>query len=104
MDIFDKLVDFKKDLLEAQLKVVNRYQRKDPERKQKMKRTSKLDTVEDILSAAGEPLHISRIIEIAGEDHDVALERDSIVSALTKKIKAGNRFAKTAPNTFSLKN
>jgi hypothetical protein len=31
------------------------------------------------------------------------LERDSIVSALIKKIKAGTRFIKVAPNTFALK-
>ncbi len=104
MDTFNKLLEFKKDLLKAQLEVINRYQRKDPDQKQKTRRTSKLDTVEDILAAVGKPLHVSRIIEIACEDHGITLERDSIVSALTKKIKSGDRFAKTAPNTFSLKN
>ena len=31
------------------------------------------------------------------------LKRDSIVSILIKKVKAGQRFIRTAPNTFALK-
>jgi hypothetical protein len=31
------------------------------------------------------------------------LERDSIVSIIIKKINAGQRFVRTAPNTFALK-
>jgi hypothetical protein len=33
----------------------------------------------------------------------VQLQRDSIVSILIKKIKAGQKFVRTAPNTFALK-
>jgi len=32
------------------------------------------------------------------------MERDSIVSALVKKVKAGRQFVRVAPNTFALKN
>ena len=36
--------------------------------------------------------------------YNVNLERDSIVSALIKKIHAGKTFIRVAPNTFALKN
>jgi hypothetical protein len=48
-------------------------------------------------------VHISKIIEIAKNDYNVTLERDSIVSALIKKIQAGVKFIRVAPNTFALK-
>ena len=104
MDTFDKLIEFQKELLQSQLKVVRRYQQQIPQFKKHSKRTSQLDTVEEILTSADQPLHISKIIEIAKSDFNVILQRDSIVSALLKKIQAGERFVRIAPNTFALKN
>jgi hypothetical protein len=103
MDTFDKFLEFYRDLLQSQLKVVYRYQRQDPLLKKKLKRTSNLDIVEDILASSNQPLHISKIIQIAKNDYNLTLERDSIVSAIIKKIRAGLRFERTAPNTFTLK-
>jgi hypothetical protein len=40
---------------------------------------------------------------MAKKDYDVQLDRDSIVSAILKKVKAGKTFIRTAPNTFALK-
>jgi len=51
-----------------------------------------------------QPLHISEIIRIAQQEYQTEMERDSIVSALVKKVKAGRRFVRVAPNTFALKN
>jgi len=104
MDTFDKMIEFQGELLQSQLKVVYRYQRQSPDLKKKEKRTSKLDIVEDILVSSKHPLHISKIIENAKHHCHVTLERDSIVSALIKKIKAGSRFVRVAPNTFGLQN
>ena len=104
MDTFDKLIEFQKELLQSQLKVVRRYQQQIPQFKKHSKRTSQLDTVEEILTSADQPLHISKIIEIAKSDFNVILQRDSTVSALLKKIQAGERFVRIAPNTFALKN
>ena len=103
MDTFDKFLQFYKELLQSQLKVVYRYQRQDPQLKKKLKRTSNLDVVEDILASANQPLHISKIIQIAKNDYNLTLERDSIVSAIIKKIRSGVRFERIAPNTFTLK-
>ncbi len=103
MDTFDKLLEFQKELLQSQLKVVYRYQKQSPQFKKQPKRTSKLEIVENILASSDQPLHVSKIIQIAKHDYNVILERDSIVSALVKKIKAGVRFVRVAPNTFAIK-
>ena len=97
-------IELQRELLQAQLRVVYRYQRKTLPDRQKLKRTSNLTIVEDILQNSDQPLHISKIIQIAQKDYNVNLERDSIVSALIKKINAGKMFVRVAPNTFALKN
>lgn len=103
MDTFDKLLQLQGELLKSQLKIIYRYQRQIPIGEKKIIRASQLDLIEDILASSNKPLHISNIIDIAQSDYNVTLERDSIVSALIKKIKAGKRFVKVAPNTFALK-
>ena len=103
MTDIDNYLEIKRELLQAQLRVVYRYQRKAVLPGQKLKRTSNLTIVEDILQNSDQPLHISKIIQIAQKDYNVNLERDSIVSALIKKINAGKLFVRVAPNTFALK-
>ena len=100
----DNYLEIKRELLQAQLRIVYRHQRKTVPHGQKVKRTSNLTIVEDILQNSDQPLHISKIIQIAQKDYNVNLERDSIVSALIKKINAGKMFVRVAPNTFALKN
>lgn len=103
MDTFDKIIGLKRELLQAQLKVIHDYQQKSSKQLKKAKRTSKLDIVEDLLLVSEEPLHISKIISLARDEYGVTLERDSVVSALTKKIRAGDRFVRVSPNTFTVK-
>lgn len=100
----DDYLEIKKEMLQAQLKVIFQHQRKMPPQLGKYKRTSNLSIVEDILKNTGTPLHISAIIEIAKNEFNADLERDSIVSALIKKINSGQTFIRTAPNTFAIKN
>lgn len=90
--------------LEAQLRAVRKLQGSDrPTGKQKSpKSTSQVDLVFDILSSAGQPLHISAIIERVRKRHNVTLDRESIVSALTKKVQRGDRFTRPDPNVFGL--
>lgn len=104
MTDIDNYIEIKRELLQAQLRVIYRYQRKTVPNGQKLKRTSNLTIVEDILQNSNQPLHISKIIQIAQKDYNVNLGRDSIVSALIKKINAGKLFVRVAPNTFALKN
>jgi hypothetical protein len=90
--------------LEAQLRAVRRLQGSGrPAGGLKTKESkSQVDLVFDILNTAGQPLHISEIIERVRERHNVPLERESIVSALTKKVQRGDRFTRPNPNVFGL--
>ncbi len=90
--------------LEAQLRAVRRLQgseRRAGGAKGKESR-SQVDLVFDILNTAGQPLHISEIIERVRKRHNVLLDRESIVSALTKKMQRGDRFTRPDPNVFGL--
>ena len=65
-------------------------------------RKSNTKIVADILREAGHPLHIDEIIRIAGESRGVELHRESIVSALSKKLLEGKVFRRTGRNEFAL--
>jgi len=101
MDQFEAYLQYQKEITESKLKIINRFQ-KGVQPKPK-KRTSNIEIVENILRIAGRPLHVSEIIQLAERDFQVTLDRDSIVSAILKKINAGKSFIRTAPNTFALK-
>ena len=91
-------------LLKSQLKIIRQVLKEgepSPLRPRKKGR-SQMSIVFDVLSAARVPLHISEIISRAKEMFNVDLDRDSIVSALTKKVKRGQIFKRIAPNTFAL--
>jgi hypothetical protein len=101
MDQFEPYLQYQKELTETKLKIINRFQKgilAKPD-----KRTSKIQIARNILHIAGRPLHVSEIIRLAQRDFQVALDRDSIVSAILKKVNAGKSFIRTAPNTFALK-
>ena len=100
MDNFNLYLQYQKEVTEAKLNTINRFLKGTENKPQK--RTSKVDIVENVLKIAGRPLHVSEIIEIAKRDFQTDIERDSIVSILIKKIKAGQKFTRTAPNTFAL--
>ena len=96
------------DLLKAQLGVIRNYLRSaDPgehERKSSQpKSLSHISIITDVLSDEGTPLHVSEIIRLVSVRHGIALDRESVVSALTKKVKKGVTFIRTGPNTFGLK-
>ena len=101
MEQFDLYLQYQKDVAEAKLKVIERLQQ--GEQAKSKKRTSKIDIVHHVLKQAGRPLHVSEIIEMARKDFQIQLDRDSIVSGIIKKVKAGKTFIRTAPNTFGLK-
>jgi hypothetical protein len=56
--------------------------------------------VYDILRSAGRAMHISEIMAQVAHRHHASLDRESIVSALSKRVARRDRFARTAPNTF----
>ena len=101
MDQFELYLQFQKELAESKLKIIEQFQ-KGGQAKLK-KRTSKIEIARNVLNDAGKPLHVTEIVQLAKQLYDVQLDRDSIVSAILKKVKAGKTFIRTAPNTFALK-
>lgn len=100
MDQFEAYIHYQKEVAESKLKIINRFQKGV---KPKLKSTSKIEIAKNVLNIAGRPLHVSEIIQLAKRDFEVDLDRDSIVSAILKKVKAGKSFVRTSPNTFTLK-
>jgi predicted transcriptional regulator len=89
----------------AQLRAV-RALRRAQERKPSAaepERKSNMEIVIDILTAAKGPLHVTDILQRAQKDYRRQLSRESLVSALTKKVLDQNTFTRTAPNTFDLR-
>lgn len=97
-------LDFHEAMIRAQLNVIRQFRKEAgfTEIEQPEKRMSQMDMVYDILKAAQQPLHVNDIISKAKSIFDVDLDRESIVSALAKRVKRQDRFMKTGPNTFAL--
>jgi hypothetical protein len=92
------------ELLKAQLGVIRGYLRsEEPGRQRTPQRKSQMGIITDILSSAGAPLHVVEIMREVKEQYGVNLDRESVVSALTKKVKKGVAFIRTGPNTFGIK-
>lgn len=103
MDEFNKHLDFIEELAKSTLGVVSRFRNGMPAKSSRSKRTYKFKYVESILHKAERPLHINEIIEIAKREYKVNIDRDSLSSAISKKVRAGSGIVRTAPNTFALK-
>lgn len=92
-------------VLDAQLRAVRRLRlpptgTREPRPK---KSRSQVDLALDILKKARAPLHISEILARIQTQFGVTIDRESLVSSLTKKVARGDRFLRPAKNTFSLK-
>jgi len=104
MDEMELFFRYEREVSEFKLQLIRRLARpSEPGETLEQKRTSNIQIVEHVLTAAGRPLHVSEIIAAAEKDFGVSLERDSVSSALGKQIRKGNRFIRTAPNTFGLR-
>jgi hypothetical protein len=97
-------LSFYESLFLAQLRAVR--QLKSPKRKKAKggveKSMSNMDMAIDILRRAQRPLHISEIIAQVKAKHGVELDRESVVSALVKKVHRRQGLSRTAPNTFQI--
>ena len=97
-------LSFCESLFLAQLRAVR--QLKSPKaKKQKRiedKSMSNMDMAIDILRRAQRPLHISEIIAQVKTRHGVTLDRESLVSALVKKVHRRQGLSRSAPDTFEI--
>ncbi len=91
--------------LDAQLRAVRRLRKGEtPGAKEPRKsRLSQVDMAYDILKKARTPLHVSELLSRIQSVFGVRVDRESLVSSLTKKVARGDRFVRTEPNTFSVR-
>ena len=91
--------------LEAQLRAVRRLRQGAPAATEPRRRKSlsQVDMAYDILKSARSPLHISAILERIRAQFDVTIDRESLVSSLTKKVAREDRFLRPEKNTFALR-
>lgn len=98
----DGLLELYESLLSAQLRTIRQF--KTPKPKRPKRETaggmSKIDMALDILHQARKPLHISEILAQVKAKYKVNLDRESLVSALVKKVHRNQGLIRTAPNTF----
>jgi DNA-directed RNA polymerase delta subunit. len=90
--------------LEAQLRAMRRLKAGEQTVKQKSPRNSmsQVDMAYDILKKAGTPLHVSEIIAGIEKVHGRQVDRESLASALIKKVQRRNRFVRSDKNVFGL--
>src|SRR5436305_7111464 len=90
--------------LEAQLRAVRRLRQGEPAapKPRQRKGLSQVDMAFDILRKARSPLHVSQILERIQAHFGVTVDRESLVSSLTKKVARGDRFLRPEKNTFTV--
>jgi hypothetical protein len=88
----------------AQLRTIRQLKSPKPKRAKGRERKgmSNMDITIDILRRSQGPLHISEIIAQGKTKYDVTLDRESLVSALVKKVHRRQGVSRTAPNTFQI--
>jgi hypothetical protein len=91
--------------LEAQLRAVRRLRHGEgaPATPRRRKGLSQVDMAFDILKKARGPLHVSEILNRIQIQFGQTIDRESLVSSLTKKVARGDRFLRPEKNTFALR-
>lgn len=102
-EIRDIILESMVESLEAQVRALKKLRGSSETEKPPEKSMSQVSIVLNILEKAGRPLHVSEIIAEADKVFGVKLERESLVSALSKKVMKKDRFIRTGKNTFALK-
>ncbi len=97
-------LSFYESLFSSQLRTVRQLKSPKPKKPKgtRDKGMSNMYMAMDILRRAQQPLHVSEIIAQVKTRHGVALDRESLVSALVKKVHRRQGLIRTAPNTFEV--
>jgi len=101
----DVVLEAVETCLDAQLRAVRRLRKTPPGPTEPPppRRMSQVDMALDILGKARKPLHVTELLTRIEKAFGQAVDRESLVSALTKKVLRGDRFVRTDKNTFGLK-
>ena len=97
-------LSFYESLFLAQLRTVRQLKSPKPKKPKgtEGKGMSNMYMATDILRRAQRPLHISEIISQVKTKYGVTLDRESLVSALVKKVHRRQGLSRSAPNTFEI--
>ncbi len=97
-------LSFYESLFLAQLRTIRQFKSPKPRKAKRVegKSMSNIDMSIDILRRGQRPLHISEIIAQVKTKYGVTLDRESLVSALVKKVHRRQGLSRTAPNTFEI--
>ncbi len=105
----DDLLAIAEMLLKAQLKAIEELRQNggvdalaSPKATAGSKRRSQTDLAYDVLVRAGEPLHILEIVKRIESDFGLPVSRDSLISAVLKKVARRQQFVKTGKNMYGL--
>jgi hypothetical protein len=103
-DLKDLILGTFEASLEAQLRAIRRLRQGEPSTPQpRTKGLSQVDMAFDILRKARSPLHISELLDRIRAQFGVTIDRESLVSSLSKKVARGDRFLRPDKNTFALR-
>jgi hypothetical protein len=104
-DVRDLILSVFEGSLEAQLRAVRRLRQGEPvsAAPRRRKGLSQVDMAFDILKKARSSLHVSQILDRIQSQFGVAVDRESLVSSLTKKVARNDRFLRPEKNTFALR-
>ena len=101
----DSILSIFEASLDAQLRAVRRLRKGGPEPAPTPRRTglSQVDMAYDILKKARAPLHVSELLARIHSTFHRRVDRESLVSSLSKKVARGDRFLRTGKNIFGLR-
>jgi len=105
-DLKDSILSIFEASLDAQLRAVRRLRQGDtaaPQPAARSKGLSQVDMAFDVLKKARSPLHVSQLLDRIHSSFGVSVDRESLVSSLTKKVARNDRFLRTDKNTFALR-
>jgi len=104
-DLKDIILGLFEASLDAQLRAVRRLRQGPHDAPQPRHRIglSQVDMAFDILKKARSPLHISDLLDRIRIQFGATIDRESLVSSLSKKVARSDRFLRPQKNTFALR-
>ena len=103
-DLKDSVLSIFEASLDAQLRAVRRLRQGEPATAPRPRKgRSQVDMAYEVLKKARSPLHVSELLARIHASFAVTVDRDSLVSSLTKKVARQDRFLRTDKNTFGLR-
>ena len=103
-DLKDSILSIFEASLDAQLRAVRHLRQSGtPPTPRPRKGRSQVDMAHDVLKKARSPLHVSELLARIHSAFGVTVDRESLVSSLSKKVARQDRFLRTQKNTFGLR-